>query len=188
LPGLSYSKESEELAHEYGYEVMFHLPMEPKSIADNYPGRGAITTDMSEEEIHKIMTSYLSAFTYIKGVNNHMGSRATENEQVMRSVLKVLKPLGLYFVDSRTSSQSVAYKLAQAMEVPAGKNDLFIDNEHEVAYCKDFIDRAIHRVKTEGSGIVIGHSRETTLHALQEMTHRIEEEGISLVFVSDLVL
>jgi polysaccharide deacetylase 2 family uncharacterized protein YibQ len=99
-----------------------------------------------------------------------------------------LKPLGLYFIDSRTSSQSVAYELAQKMEMPSGKNALFIDNEPEVEYCKDFIDKAIHRVKTEGSGIVIGHPRETTLHALREMNHRIEEEGIYLVFVSDLVL
>jgi polysaccharide deacetylase 2 family uncharacterized protein YibQ len=188
LPGLAHSKESEDLAHEYGYEVMLHLPMEPKGLAEHNPGRGAIATDMSEAAIYEIMTSHLGNFTYIKGVNNHMGSRATENERVMHSVLNVLKPRGLYFIDSRTSSQSVAFRMAQEMEMPSGKNELFLDNEPEVDYCKDFIDRAIHRVKTEGSGIVIGHPRETTLHALREMSSRIEEEGISLVFVSDLVL
>jgi len=188
LPGLSHSKESEDLAHEYGYEVMLHLPMEPKGLADHNPGKGAIATDMSKAEICEIMTSHLSKFTYIKGVNNHMGSRATENEQVMRSVLNVLKPFGLYFIDSRTSSQSIAYKLAREMEIPSGKNALFIDHEPEADYCKDFIDEAIHRAKNNGSSIVIGHQRETTFQALREMSYRIQEEGISLVFVSDLVL
>jgi len=188
LPGLSHSKESEDLAHEYGYEVMLHLPMEPKGLAAHNPGKGAIATDMSEAEIYEIMTSHLSKFTHIKGVNNHMGSRATENEQVMRSVLNVLKPLGLYFIDSRTSSQSIAYKLAREMEIPSGKNALFIDHEPEADYCKDFIDEAIHRTKIDGSSIVIGHQRETTFQALREMSYRIQEEGISLVFVSDLVL
>jgi polysaccharide deacetylase 2 family uncharacterized protein YibQ len=72
-----------------------------------------------------------------------MGSRATEDEKTMRAVLDTLKPTGLYFVDSRTSSHSVACRMAREMGIPTGENVMFIDNEPEVTYSKNFIDKAI---------------------------------------------
>jgi hypothetical protein len=187
LPDLPYSKESEELAHKRGYEVMLHLPMEPKDLSFHNPGEGAIYLDMDKNEIYDTIISHINKFEYIKGVNNHMGSRITENEQIMHWVLSALKPFGLYFVDSRTSSQSIAYKVAQEMGIPAGKNSFFIDNEPEVNYCKNCIDKAIQQVKREGKVIVIGHPRETTLQALKELDLKIQDEEISLVFVSELM-
>jgi len=188
LPDLSWSKESEKLAHSLGYEVMLHLPMEPKKLGTHNPGKGAIYASMDGDEVSDTIIQHINKFKYIKGVNNHMGSLVTEDERIMRSVLKTLKPTGLYFIDSRTSSQSVAFQIAREMTIPSGKNEIFIDNEPEVEYCKHCIDKAIKRVKKEGKGIIIGHPRETTLQALREINAKIRDEGISLVFVSELVL
>jgi len=74
------------------------------------------------------------------------------------------------------------------MEIPSGRNEIFIDNEPEVNYCKSFINKAFQQAKKEGKSIAIGHPRETTLQALREINSRAQDEGISLVFVSDLVL
>ena len=175
------------MAHERGYEVMLHLPMEPKNRPNHNPGARAIYTNMDEGRMAEIIKSHVKKFTYIKGVNNHMGSRATEDEKTMRAVLKALKPTGLYFVDSQTSSQSIAYRVAREMGIPSGENLIFIDNEPEVNYSKNFIDKAIKLVKTRGQGIIIGHPRETTLEALKEMTPKLKSEGIALVSVSTLV-
>jgi len=187
LPDQPHSQGSEQLAHERGYEVMLHLPMEPKDRPHHNPGAGAIYTNMDEGRIAEIIKSHIKKFTYIKGVNNHMGSRATEDEKTMRAVLKTLKPTGLYFVDSHTSSQSIAFRMAREMGIPSGENMLFIDNEPEVNYSKNFIDKAIRQVINRGQGIIIGHPRQTTLEALKEMTPKLKNEGISLVFVSTLV-
>jgi len=187
LPDLPYSKESEELAYKRGYEVMLHLPMEPKDLSFHNPGEGAIYSEMDKSEVYDIIISHINKFEYIKGVNNHMGSRITENEQIMHWVLSAIKPFGLYFIDSRTSSQSVAYGVAQEMGIPTGKNSLFIDNEPEVNYCKNCIDKAIEKVKRKGKMIVIGHPRETTLQALKELSLKLQNEEISLVFVSELI-
>ena len=187
LPDQSHSKGSEELAHARGYEVMLHLPMEPKNCPQHNPGAGAIYTNMDESKIAAVIKSHIKKFAYIKGVNNHMGSRATEDEKTMRAVLKALKPTGLYFVDSQTSSQSIAYRAAREMGVSSGENLIFIDNEPEVNYSKNFIDKAISLVKKRGQGIIIGHPRETTLEALREMTPKLKAEGIALVSVSTLV-
>jgi hypothetical protein len=188
LPDLPYSRESEEMAHKRGYEVMLHLPMEPKNLSAHNPGEGAIYTDTDESEIFNTVIGHINKFKYIKGVNNHMGSRITENEQIVRWVLNALEPTGLYFIDSRTTSRSVACKIAREMEISSGKNEIFIDNEPEVNYCKNFIDKAFQQAKKEGKSIAIGHPRETTLQALREINSRAQDEGISLVFVSDLVL
>ena len=187
LPNQSYSRESEKLAHARGYEVMLHLPMEPKNRPQHNPGAGAIYTNMDENRIVEIMKRHINQFAYIKGVNNHMGSRATEDEKTMRAVFNVLKPTGLYFVDSRTSSQSVAYSVARKMGIPSGENVIFIDNEPEVNYSKNFIDKAIKLVNKKGQGIIIGHPRETTLEALKEMAPQLKSEGIALVSVSTLL-
>ena len=126
LPDQPHSQGSEQLAHERGYEVMLHLPMEPKDRPHHNPGAGAIYTNMDEGRIAEIIKSHIKKFTYIKGVNNHMGSRATEDENTMRAVLKTLKPTGLYFVDSHTSSQSIAFRVAREMRIPSGENMMFI--------------------------------------------------------------
>jgi polysaccharide deacetylase 2 family uncharacterized protein YibQ len=187
LPDQPHSKGSEELAHARGYEVMLHLPMEPKNRFHHNPGAEAIYTNMDEGRIAEIIKNHIKKFAYIKGVNNHMGSRATEDEKTMRAVFKALKPTGLYFVDSQTSSQSIAYSEARKMGIPCGERMIFIDNEPEVNYSKNFIDQAITLVKKRGQGIIIGHPRKTTLEALKEMTPKLKGEGIALVSVSTLV-
>jgi len=187
LPGQTHSQVIEELAHNHNYEVMLHLPMEPKDRLNHNPGKGAVCVNMEENQILALIQNHLHKFRYIKGVNNHMGSRATENEATMRAVFNALKPTGLYFVDSRTSSQSKAYNIAKEMGIPAGKNLLFIDNETDVNYAKKYIDQGIQLAKRKGDAIIIGHPRETTLEALKEMIPELKEQGISLVFVSALV-
>ena len=167
---------------------MLHLPMEPSNPSAHNPGEGAIFTDMDEKQIAAIITTHLQGFRYIKGVNNHMGSRATEDEKTMTAVLKTLRAHGLYFVDSLTTPRSKAYAIAQKMNVPSGKRAIFMDNEPEVNYSKNFIAKAIKQAKQGGEAIMIGHPRETTLAALKEMTPRLKAEGISLVFVSELLL
>lgn len=187
LPDLSSSRESEQLAHAAGYEVMLHLPMEPGDIASANPGALAIYHDMGKAEVQGIIAHHLKSFTHIDGVNNHMGSRITQDEQILAWVMEAIRPRGLYFVDSRTSSQSAAYGVAQQMGVPAGKNTVFLDNDHDVASCRTYLEQAIGTVKKKGSAIAIGHCRSTTLQAIREMEPRFREEQIALVFVSDVV-
>ncbi|MBN2466924.1 MAG: divergent polysaccharide deacetylase family protein [Deltaproteobacteria bacterium] len=187
LPGLPDSKESEELANRYGYEVMLHLPMEPKNSCSHNPGRDAVLSHMGQAEIGQTIMRHVSRFSHIKGVNNHMGSLITEDRTVTGWILEALKPTGLYFIDSRTSSESVAYDIARAMGIPCGANCLFLDSKPGVSFCREAVRKVIGEVKKRGSGIAIGHPREATLQALKEMEPAIRKEGISMVFASELV-
>jgi Uncharacterized protein conserved in bacteria len=55
LPDQTYSQGAEKMAHERGYEVMMHLPMEPKNCSQHNPGRGAVYTNMDEGRIAAII-------------------------------------------------------------------------------------------------------------------------------------
>lgn len=187
LPNLPYSKEAESLAHERGYEVMLHLPMEPRSVPSYPLGKDAILHDMNRDQVTQVVSTCLKRFPHAKGVNNHMGSLVTEDERIMSWVMEAIAPHDLYFIDSRTSSQSVAFQVAHDMGIPAAKNYIFIDNEPEIASCKDVVDKAIRHVKEEGTSIAIGHARPTTVQALREVKARIQDNGIRLVFVSELL-
>src|SRR5712692_6775774 len=115
LPNARRALEDANLLHDRGFEVLCHLPMEPEGFPDVSPGEGAVLTSMSDDEIARATTANVTSVPYARGVNNHMGSRATADERVMRTVLSSL-PSGMYFIDSRTSGASVGLKMARQMK------------------------------------------------------------------------
>ncbi|RLD56690.1 MAG: hypothetical protein DRJ01_14900, partial [Bacteroidetes bacterium] len=128
LPDLTYSKMAMQKAYNAGHETMIHIPMEPISYPQNNPGPNAIYVHLSQKEITKRMEGYIKQLPLCVGANNHMGSLATSDKDVMRTVLDVLKKHQMYFIDSRTTSSSVAYSTAQKMMIPSFENSFFLDS------------------------------------------------------------
>ncbi len=127
LPHLAHSQEAMQKAVNAGIETMIHMPMEPLSFPTNDPGPDAIYVHQSEKEIERRVEKYISELTACKGANNHMGSLATADEEVMRVVLHTLKNHNLYFVDSKTTTSSVAHDTAQKLLMKSLENDFFLD-------------------------------------------------------------
>lgn len=185
LPNLNYSREVAEELHSRGFEIMLHLPMEPK---EKYRlEKNTIMTSWREAAINKIIDEDLDSIVYAKGINNHMGSRATENSKTMEIVFKKLKKRNLFFLDSMVTSSSVCYNLARKMGLSYAKRDIFLDNKEYPAYIKEQINKLKLRAKSRGAAIGIGHDRKTTLEVLSEVMPQLEKEGYKLVFLSELV-
>lgn len=185
LPHLSYSGRVAEELHSRGFEVILHLPMEPR---EKYRlEKNTILTSFGAEQIQGILDGDLESIVYAKGVSNHMGSRATEDEKTMGVVFKELKNRKLYFLDSLVSAHSVASGLARKMGLPYAKRDVFLDNQNDAGYIKGQILVLVSRARARGSAIGIGHDRKTTLEVLKEVMPQIEKEGFRFVFVSELV-
>ncbi|MBI5286105.1 MAG: divergent polysaccharide deacetylase family protein, partial [Deltaproteobacteria bacterium] len=127
------------------------------------------------------------AVPHINGVNNHMGSRFTEDDRRMRVMLEVVKERGLYFLDSKTTSHSSAYRLARGMGIRAADRQVFLDNEQDVEYIKKQVERLIEVAKDKGSAIAIGHPHPATLSALKEMVPMLKEAGVEITPLSSLV-
>ena len=186
LPDQRFSTRIAKEARSLNYEVMLHLPMEPRNPERN-PGNGTIVTRMSQDEILRQLSKDIEAVPYIAGVNNHMGSLLTENQEVMNIILEELHKRGLFFVDSKTSPRSVAYETAKRIGIRSGRRDIFLDNKSDIEYIKGQVDKVIRIAKQNGEATAIGHPRARTIAALREKIADFEREGIELVPVSEVL-
>ena len=143
LPNLPFSSRVAKELYERGFEVILHLPMEPK---EKYAlEKNTILISMGEETIKKIIAGALSSIGFAKGVSNHQGSRATEDHRTMEIVFRELKKRGLYYLDSFVSRNSACIDLAHKMHLPIARRDIFLDNLDDPVYIK----LQINKLKTK---------------------------------------
>jgi polysaccharide deacetylase 2 family uncharacterized protein YibQ len=169
-----------------GVEVLLHLPMEPKESNGDDPGAGALLVTMGEEEFVETLNSLLSRIPGIKGVNNHMGSLLTEREDKMALLFRELKKRHLFYVDSRTTPQTVAYKVAIEMKVPVASRSVFLDHELSQETMKVQWDRLLAMARQHGQAVGIAHPHRETLVFLREHLRDLRLEA-RLVRVADIV-
>jgi polysaccharide deacetylase 2 family uncharacterized protein YibQ len=186
LPFLQYSEFIAEEGRKNNKEIMLHLPMEPNNSGAN-PGPGAIKSYMSEEEIRQAVRKCILDFPYAIGVNNHMGSKITEDREIMEIVLEEIKGYNLFFIDSITTKDSIAYEVAQEMEIKSAVRSVFLDNENDMEYIKGQMLEVREAALREGEVIAIGHSRINTFYVLKVMIPELIRAGIEIVPVSELV-
>lgn len=186
LPDAPLAAETAALAARSGLEIMLHLPLEAAGVAAGAP-IDTIRSGMDAETIRAKMESFLRRVPGARGVNNHTGSRATEDAAVMLSILEVVKAHGLYFVDSRTTRGSVAYTAARALAVPAAERRVFLDQPPGKATVKARLRELFAAAKKQGTAIGIGHAKRETVAALREFLALADAEGVELVFASAVV-
>ncbi len=173
-------------ARERGRETMLHLPMEPINYPAINPGDGVLLVSMDREKILEVLDRDLSEIPFAAGVNNHMGSRFTENEEKMAVVLGELKSRGLYFIDSRTNASSVAFKVAREMAVRTAGRDIFLDNDLSESALRIQMERLLSLARHKGRAIGIGHPHRETLLLLGKYRSILNTEA-EVVPISYLV-
>ncbi|MCM8819095.1 MAG: divergent polysaccharide deacetylase family protein, partial [Candidatus Omnitrophica bacterium] len=150
--------------------------------------KGLIKVDMDAEEIKKVFEDNVRYFLpYIKGVNNHMGSLFTANEEKMRILLESIKEKNLYFVDSLTNQKSCGYKIAKELGIKTGKRDIFLDISSEPEQINKKIDQLLKMGKENQGVIAIGHAKSNTIKVLKERISDFEANDIEIVPVSTLL-
>lgn len=190
LPSLPYSEKVAKEAHSKGLKVMLHLPMEPHGYPapGKNPGSPAVFTNMSDSEIARVVKESISSIPYLSGVNNHMGSKATEDERVMSVVLDQIKEDNLFFVDSVTSQKSVGYCLACKKGLRTGERKVFLDNDDDKEYIKKQLRLLAKEAERDGYAIAVGHvQRKSISSALAEELPLMRKKGIKIVSASELV-
>ncbi len=167
-------------------DIMLHQPMEPNEYPKVNPGPGTLLTTMTPDERIRLLTENLDEMPNVKGVNNHMGSRMTANSDQMRQIFSVLKKRGLFFVDSRTTAQTVCKMSAQLLHVPFGERDVFIDHKHQTAFIEKQMRELVRIARSHGEAIGIAHPHAATLHVLQKLIPELKK-SVAFVPVSELV-
>jgi hypothetical protein len=186
LPYHAHSQEIAQEARKRGCEVMLHLPMQ--SVAKETPEQQELRPGLKREEVQAIVNSMLESVPEADGVNNHQGSQATSNSALMEELMPVLREAGVFYVDSRTTAETVAYDTAKRDGVKtAFRNVPFLDDVQNKAAVRRQLQIAIRGAKEKGEAIAIGHPHAVTLEALREMLPEAKRQGVRLVLVSDLV-
>jgi len=190
MPFLSTTEEDARLAHKNGHEVIVHLPMEPISGKKSWLGPGVITTDLSNEEVKKRVHAAIDDVPYAVGMNNHMGSKVTADERVMRIILEVCKERNLYYLDSKTTGKSVVPKLASELHVPYLENELFFDEQYTTSHIIKQANLLMTRIDQDNEIIAIGHvgiAGEKTASVLKQYVPLVEKKA-DTVTLSELLL
>lgn len=187
LPYKPYSSDVLEMIKSDGRVAMLHLPMEPVDRSAMSEGSSTICTDMSKDKILELTRKAINSLPGVSGVNNHQGSKATADSATMTTVLQELRNQDLFFVDSRTSSKSIARDKAVAMGVPTARNDIFLDNSSDVQAIRKQIYKAMDIAEKNGSAIAICHARPNTAKAWSMYAEEIKNTGIELVPITDLL-
>ena len=186
LPQVSHSRELAFELNNQGYEVMLNQPMEPYNNGCD-PGPGALFVGDNARQIEKTLQANIQGIPFAKGVNNHMGSKFTASPNEIGDTLKVIRSRGMFFIDSYTSSHSLAHATARRYHMPTAHRNVFLDNvRKESAIMSQLADLQNH-ARLYGRAIGIGHPFPETARAIGRFSKSLKRSNVSLVPVSAIL-
>lgn len=187
LPNMPYTEKVARLAHESGMVVLAHIPMESIDETKMVASLPWLLIGMSEQKINEILESIFDQVKYAQGANNHTGSRFTTDRRGMTTVLSFIKNRGLFFIDSRTTTATIAFEIAQSLGIPSAERKVFFDDADDEDSIIHEFERFIQVIENEGHAIGIGHPKPNTIKVLRRYVHIFEKRGIELVPVTTLL-
>jgi polysaccharide deacetylase 2 family uncharacterized protein YibQ len=186
LPNLPHSTEAARRVRAAGKDLILHAPMEPDGGED--PGPGAIFTGQSPEKIRQLLEADFASVPGALGMNNHMGSKATADEAVMREVLGFLKDTGRLFVDSRTTADTAGPRVAQALGLPILQRDVFLDDDTDEGAIGAWFDKGIAEAQARGSAIAIGHVQNRgVVDILRAAERNLAAQGVRMARLPEVL-
>lgn len=185
LPFETHTEQVVSVLRDRGAEYLCHLPMEAKSGAN--PGPGALLLTMSPGQLEEATRKALAAVPGAVGVNNHMGSGMLSQQAAMTAVLGILAQKDLYFLDSRTSADTVGYSLARHLGIRAAERQIFLDTVRDGVFIRSQFDALLATARKRGSAIAIAHPYSETLQILTAAIPAAREQGFEFVTVSALL-
>lgn len=190
LAMLPYAPRVREMAKEgkaKGHSLIIHTPMEAMDASVNI-GPGGLKSAMSAEEMNSAFAVMFASFDGYEGINNHMGSRLTQDKPAMDRIMATLAQKDLFFLDSKTIQSSVAAHEAASSGVPYAERDVFIDHVETLDFARKALRQTEALALRRGYAIAIGHPKDNTIAALREWIPTLERKGIELVPVSRLLV
>ena len=186
IPGHEHSRSFSEKAKNAGYEIILHMPME--NTGKTYGEEEfVLTTDMDKETINRRINNALAQLPEADGMNNHQGSKASADQHVMSTIAKILKEKGKFFVDSRTTVETIAESTMEIYGVPTARRNIFLDNDDDEEKITKQLMKLVRKSERDGFSIGIGHVKPKTLNVLQKQIPILQKKGYKFEFVSKML-
>lgn len=184
-PRSTHGLEAAEAIHRAGREVMIHLPMEPEKYPQVKPGRGALFVRMSHDDIVATVRDAIRRVPYAVGLNNHMGSKFTQNVRGVRAVCDALEGGDLFVLDSVTHPRTVFQREARKAGLPSLKRNVFLDVINDRRNVVFQLDKAVRLAQAQGTAVAIGHPLPATIEGLREWG-RSRDRSVQIVTAREL--
>lgn len=181
MPDTPHATEFAREAHRAGKIVILHMPMDPAT------GPFAWHPELPTEELEKRLNAAFTMVPYTAGINNHMGSRMTTQPAAMTWLMGELQRRHKFFVDSRTSAQTVAAQQAQKIDLASVSRDVFLDDEPTEAAIHIQLQTAINLARKQGSAVMIGHPYPQTLAVLERELPKLKAQGIEWIDIRQMI-
>lgn len=186
LPFTTYAQNIAQQALQQGRTILAHIPMQAKT--DNHKlGKGALMVAMSEAEFKAKLEASLAYFPQAHGINNHMGSTLTELKTPMHWTMDILEARGLFFLDSRTSVNTVAQDIAEIRGVPALRRHIFLDNIKTELAMEEQFQHALTLSKKNIAVIIIAHPYPETFSYLSKKLSAKLATDFTLITIQQLI-
>ncbi len=187
LPATPRGTELAEEANAAGKDVLLHLPLQ--ALRENGQAEpGGITLDMSRGEFARIFAQDMLSVPHAIGVNSHRGSLLTQHPGHMAWLMEEIAQYGnLIFVDSYTTHESIALRVAEESGVPAVRRDVFLDPDDLPETVAREFERLKILARINGFAVGIGHPHLATIELLEQQLPKLSAEGIQLISISELV-
>ena len=140
-----------------------------------------------DNELIRRVKEALGHIPEANGLNNHQGSRATETPRLMRLLAGVLKDENKFFIDSRTTMNTLAEETMRQFDVPTNRRNIFLDNELDEEKIYAQLIQLTDVAERKGIAIGIGHVKPQTLAVLKKHIPELQQKGFKFEFVSKLV-
>lgn len=187
LPNTPHSQRLARFANDRGKEVLLHLPLE--AVGHEGPAEpGGITLDMTRTAFKTAFAEALETVPFVVGVSSHRGSLLTRHPGHMSWLMEEIGSReGLFFIDSYTTHESVALKVALEEGVVAMRRDVFLDNERSVEAVTHELQRLKAKARKNGYAVGIGHPFPETLEVLERELPNLEADGFEVVTIGRLL-
>jgi uncharacterized protein len=114
-----------------------------------------------------------------------MGSAATADLGLMEAVAAVAKKREIYYLDSRTTSDTMVSVAARQEGIRYWERDVFLDNTPDRASIMRSVDDGKKRAVKDRPAIMIGHVWSAELaQTLTDLYPQLVSEGFSLSTIS----
>jgi len=186
IPGHEHSYFFSEKAKLAGFEVIVHMPMENtgKTYGEE---QFVLKTDMDVETIQRRVINAFNQIPSAIGMNNHQGSKASADQRIMSTIARVLKDKNKFFVDSRTTVETIGETTMKIFDVPTASRNVFLDNDDDEEKITVQLMKLVKKSEEKGTAIGIGHVKPKTLNVLKKHIPKLQKDGYKFEFVSKIL-
>jgi polysaccharide deacetylase 2 family uncharacterized protein YibQ len=181
------SRRLAQSAHERGFGVLIHVPMEPEGSVSDRTETFRFRRGMSGEEMEALLGRMIEENPWATGASNHMGSAFTADPESMAAFVSLLKGKGLFFLDSLTTSRSVAIRAALQAGIPVARRDVFLDEDMKPEEVRLQWKRTVAIAKEKGTAVLLCHGRRESLRTMLDLIPDLEAEGVRAVTLAELL-